>query len=98
MPHDVESGEELGRALLDLWPSYLAFLTSFGTIGVLWINHHKLFTYVRRVDHALLIYNTLLLLGITFLPFPRPFWPSISPATSLGPRAWLLWSTVARAL
>lgn len=34
------SGSELGRALLALWPSYLAYVTSFIVIGAIWINHH----------------------------------------------------------
>jgi uncharacterized membrane protein len=60
----------LGQALLDRWPSYLAFLTSFFTIGVMWINHHRLFTLIDRCDTALLVANLLLLLGVTWVPFP----------------------------
>jgi uncharacterized membrane protein len=60
----------LTRALLSQWPQYLGFLTSFATIGIMWINHHRLFTLIGRVDHGLLILNTLLLLGITFVPYP----------------------------
>src|SRR5216683_2010516 len=29
--------------LLGLWPSFLAFVTSFGMILVMWINHHRIF-------------------------------------------------------
>jgi hypothetical protein len=36
---DVE-GADLGDQLLHLWPSYLAYATSFLTIGIIWINHH----------------------------------------------------------
>ena len=32
-------GNELGNALLDPWPSYLAYVTSFFVIGIIWINH-----------------------------------------------------------
>ncbi|HEY4846675.1 MAG TPA: TMEM175 family protein [Methylocella sp.] len=32
--------------LLDLWPSFLAFVTSFGTILVMWVNHHRVFRLV----------------------------------------------------
>ena len=60
----------LGRALLEQWPSYAAFLVSFATIGIMWLNHHLLFSMIRRVDHALLIFNALLLLGVTAVPFP----------------------------
>lgn len=62
--------DELARALLAQWPNYLAFLTSFLTIGVMWMNHHRLFTLIRRADHLLMVLNTLLLLGISVVPFP----------------------------
>jgi uncharacterized membrane protein len=62
-----------GTLLRDLgrqWPAYAALMTSFATVGIMWINHHRLFTLIRRVDHGLLIFNTLLLFGITVVPFP----------------------------
>ena len=66
-----EQGDtRLAPALLHLWPSFLAFATSFFEIGVMWINHHRLFTMIGRTDQRLLIANLLLLLGITFVPFP----------------------------
>jgi uncharacterized membrane protein len=60
----------LGNALVDLWPSYLAFLVSFATIGVMWLNHHRLFTLINKVDDGLIGLNLLLLLGVTWVPFP----------------------------
>jgi TMEM175 potassium channel family protein len=63
-------GDELGDALLRLWPSYLGYLTSFLTIGVMWINHHVVFSYIDRSDRTFLFLNTLLLMGIAFVPFP----------------------------
>jgi uncharacterized membrane protein len=69
VPHGTP-GSELGNALLELWPSYAAFLTSFVTIGIIWLNHHRLFALVERVDSRLLLCNTLLLLVVTALAFP----------------------------
>ena len=60
----------LRGALADLWPSYLAFLASFMTIGVMWLNHHRLFTLINKKDDGLIAFNLLLLLGVTWLPFP----------------------------
>ena len=60
----------LGPALVRQWPSYLAFFASFATIGVMWVNHHRLFSYIERGDDGLLGLNLLLLLGVTWLPFP----------------------------
>jgi len=69
LPHD-SSPSELAQALLDLWPSYLAFLLSFFAILIMWINHHGLFNLVRRVNHSFLYANGFLLLLVSFVPFP----------------------------
>ena len=69
VPRDLPETKSLGDALLKQWPSYLAFLTSFALIGIMWINHHKLFTLIKRSDHLLLVFNSLLLLGATVVPF-----------------------------
>lgn len=60
----------LAAALTHLWPSYLAFLATFMTIGIMWLNHHRLFTLINKNDDGLIAFNLLLLLGITWLPFP----------------------------
>ena len=72
----VPSAADIGRwgsllsALLGLWPHYLAFVTSFATIFAMWVNHHRIFIFVQRSDHFFLYWNGLLLLLVTFLPFP----------------------------
>jgi uncharacterized membrane protein len=65
-----EHAETLGHELLRLWPSYLAYLTSFLTIGVMWVNHHYVFSFIDRADRTLMFLNTLLLMMIAFVPFP----------------------------
>ncbi len=60
----------LSAALLQQWPFYLAFLMSFAFIGIMWINHHRLFTHIKRSTDVLLVLNLLLLLGVTIVPFP----------------------------
>jgi len=66
----VEHGQSLGSALLDIWPSYLAYATSFLVIGIIWINHHHTVGLMRRVDRTFLFLNLLLLLVVAFIPFP----------------------------
>jgi uncharacterized membrane protein len=61
---------DLGHDLLHLWPSYLAYVTSFVTIGIIWINHHHTVSLFARVDRTMLFLNNLLLLTIAFMPFP----------------------------
>jgi uncharacterized membrane protein len=52
------------------WPAYLAYLASFGYVGVIWVNHHQLFTRIAAVDSGLLWRNLALLLATSVLPFP----------------------------
>jgi uncharacterized membrane protein len=60
----------LPGALLALWPQYLVYVASFATIGIMWMNHHSLFSGVPRVSYAINIINLLLLMLVAFLPFP----------------------------
>ena len=69
MPH-VEHGGDLTKALLDEWPSYFGFALSFVVIGIMWMNHHEMFRDIERVDHWLMVANMLLLLTVSFIPFP----------------------------
>ncbi len=69
VPH-VRAGESLPDALRHLWPSYFGYAVSFLTIGVMWVNHHAMFKDIDRQDHTLLVLNLLLLMSISFLPFP----------------------------
>jgi uncharacterized membrane protein len=64
------SGGDLGEQLLDLWPAYIAYAVSFLTIGIMWVNHHQIFRHFERVDRPLLLLNILLLMVISFTPFP----------------------------
>jgi uncharacterized membrane protein len=66
----VSSSDELGHALLHIWPQYLAYVTSFVTIGIIWMNHHHTVSLIARTDRTMLFVNNLLLLTIAFLPFP----------------------------
>ena len=58
------------RALNHEWPAYLAYITAFLTIAIMWLNHHALFDKVGQVDKSLAWTNLALLLTISVLPFP----------------------------
>ena len=66
---DPADTRHLGSALLSQWPIYVAYVTSFVTIGIIWINHHAMIGRLREVDHAILFWNLLLLLSVGVLPF-----------------------------
>ena len=67
---DPSGFEHLWRALADEWPSYLAYVTSFLTVGGVWIAHHALFSRLAYIDPVLMRLNLLLLMTVAFLPFP----------------------------
>jgi len=58
------------KVLLQAWPSYFAYVVSFLTIGIMWMNHHTILAHVKRVDRPLLVLNLLLLMVIVAIPFP----------------------------
>jgi len=64
------NGRDLFLALLQLWPSMVAFLGSFIAILIMWINHHGLFRLIHKIDSRFLFANGFLLLMVTFVPFP----------------------------
>src|SRR4026208_1252672 len=66
---DALSGTTLLEALIQRWPSYLAFAVSFLFIGISWAAHHDMFNYVRRTNHIMLILNLIFLMGIALQPF-----------------------------
>jgi uncharacterized membrane protein len=66
----ANGGVDFWRELRGQLPTLIAFVTSFATIGIMWINHHRLFNYIKRTDTGLMLLNLLLLLVIVFIPYP----------------------------
>jgi uncharacterized membrane protein len=52
------------------WAAYFAYVVSFLTIGIMWLNHHTMLSAVTRVDRAVLVLNLFLLMGVVAIPFP----------------------------
>ena len=65
-----EAGVSLASALWDKWPAYIAYVVGFIQIGVMWLNHHRIFEPARRVDGTVLVLNLNLLLWAVLIPFP----------------------------
>jgi uncharacterized membrane protein len=61
---------DLWQGIAHQWPSYLAYVTSFITIGGLWMAHHALFRCLRYANAMIMRLNLLLLMAVSFLPFP----------------------------
>jgi uncharacterized membrane protein len=64
------SDDDLLNALLDQWPSYLAYVVSFATIGAIWLVHTVVTEYLGSADAMLVRLNLLLLMLVSFIPFP----------------------------
>jgi uncharacterized membrane protein len=61
---------QLLKALGDRWPSYVAYVAAFLTIGIIWLNHHTLLSKIARFDGRLHWLNLLLLFAVATIPFP----------------------------
>ena len=59
----------LARQFAGHWPSFAAYVVSFLTIGIIWVNHHTLFKNFAKIDRALLFLNLLLLFFVVAIPF-----------------------------
>src|SRR2546427_9776998 len=63
------SSLSLFNGLKQAWPSFFALVTSFVTILIMWMNHHNMFNYIRRIDRRLMLFNGVLLLFVVLTPY-----------------------------
>lgn len=66
--------------LLSAWPQYAAYVVSFLTIGIVWLNHHSMLSRLLKVDRAMLVLNLFMLMAVVAIPFP-----TVLIADNLGP-------------
>jgi uncharacterized membrane protein len=67
---EANAADHLLSSILHEWPAYLAYITSFLTIGVIWLQHSAITGALRSADATLARLNLLVLLLVSFLPFP----------------------------
>jgi uncharacterized membrane protein len=70
VPRDLPANTSLASALLAQWPAYLAFVTSFATIGIMWINHHRQFNLINMNRSDALHPEWSTVIGNYVRPFP----------------------------
>jgi uncharacterized membrane protein len=82
----VETASALISALAGQWTNYLSFVISFLITGVAWMNHHRMFTYIRKTNNTLLVLNTLFLMWLALIPFVTGLMAEYlaKPAASVG--------------
>jgi len=61
---------DLRSGIVNQWPAYLGYGTSFLTIGGIWMAHHGLFRRLRYANSRVMRLNLILLMAVSFLPFP----------------------------
>jgi uncharacterized membrane protein len=83
--------DDLWRGIADQWPSYLAYATSFWTIGGHWAIHHGLFRRMRYANGTFVRLNLLLLSVVAFLPFPTSLVAEAIPADTAETSAVLFY-------
>jgi uncharacterized membrane protein len=66
----LPEGVSVTHGLVHAWPSYVAYATSFLTIGIIWVNHHTVLRQIGRVDRTFLFINVVFLMIVAFSPFP----------------------------
>jgi uncharacterized membrane protein len=66
---ELRHNQSLFRGLIGQWQVYVAYVVSFLTIGIIWINHHVMISRLREADRTILFLNLLLLMSIGILPF-----------------------------
>jgi uncharacterized membrane protein len=69
-PDHIHSTGDLVHALWQLWPSYFAFLFSFGAVLVSWVNHHYTMSLIDKTSRAFMYGSGLFLMSVIFIPFP----------------------------
>lgn len=77
-----DGSPHLAHSLGAQWPVYAAYVTSFITIGIVWINHHVAIGRLAKADHSILILNLLLLMAIVVIPFGTRLFSSYLKASS----------------
>lgn len=79
-PPEAEPGRLLS-GLLQQWPTYLAYLTSYLYVGVVWTNHKAAFRRIRFINRGLHWANLGILFTTALLPFPTAV---LSKAMKIG--------------
>lgn len=52
------------------WPGYVAFVISFFSIFIIWVNHHKVFKQIYKRNTGLMFANGLILFLVSLVSFP----------------------------
>jgi uncharacterized membrane protein len=64
-----ELSADVAASVVALAPNILSYVLSFLLLAVMWVSHHNIFHYLKRVDRRLIWLNIIFLLAVGFVPF-----------------------------
>lgn len=68
-PNDQDVARQgIDKTVLDMWPKFLVYVTTFIIIALLWFVHHSLFHCIRKINQMMLVANNISLAFIGFFP------------------------------
>lgn len=80
IPHATNAAAFIGD-VAGQWTAFLAYVVSFLTILVMWLNHHNIVQFINRADRLFFVINGLLLMVIAFVNYPTAL---VAEASHLG--------------
>jgi uncharacterized membrane protein len=74
----------LAGQLAHQWQAFAAYLISFFTIGIIWVNHHALLSRAVVVTRSLMFFNLVLLLFVVLVPVATRLLAEYLPVGGFG--------------
>jgi uncharacterized membrane protein len=68
--HVIQKGNDLLFFMKNQWPMFLAFILSFFSIFIMWVNHHKIFKQIYSRNSAIMFANGLILFLVSTVSYP----------------------------
>lgn len=68
--NSIQNGNDLLVFLKNQWPAFLAFILSFFSIFIMWVNHHKIFKQIYSRNSAIMFANGLILFLVSAVSYP----------------------------
>lgn len=68
--NSITNGNDLLIFMKNQWPTFLAFILSFFSIFIMWVNHHKIFKQIYSRNSAIMFANGLILFLVSAVSYP----------------------------
>ena len=77
----------LASLLFHEWQACAAYVISFFTIGIVWMNHHALLSAIEAVNRSLMFFNLVLLMFVVAIPVATRLLADYLPVGGSGAQA-----------